>query len=146
MNLLTVIQISVDPSVHLTYGEGPRGSPRLKKALASLFNSYFRAYKAVLENEILVFPGAVAVLDALAWSICDEGDGIIVPLPFYMGFKPAVGERSRAVLIPASFQSVKGYQDFDDIFEPEMNRKALENALSKATQDGVRVRAVMLCK
>lgn len=112
----------------------------------SFFNSKFQAWKPVLETEILILPGVVAVIDALAWSICNDGEGIIVPVPFYTGFKPAVAGRARGVLIPASFQCVDGYQCLNDNFAPEMNNKALENALQRATENGVKVRAVMLSK
>ncbi|ROV87603.1 hypothetical protein VSDG_09606 [Cytospora chrysosperma] len=135
---------SIESGRHLGYGVGPRGSPRLKKALASFFDAEFRAHEPVKDDEILIFPGVISLLDSLTWSICDEGEGIIVPLPYYTGFQPAVKERSRGVLIPASFQSLDGYHGLDDIFEPEMNRRALENALAKASQGGVRARAVLL--
>ncbi|KAI2602061.1 putative aminotransferase class I and II family protein [Hypoxylon sp. NC1633] len=129
---------------HLGYGIGPRGSPRLKKALVSFIGSHFRPCEPVLEKDILILPGVVAVIDALTWSICNDGEGIIVPVPFYTGFGPAVSERARGVLIPAEFQSIEGYRGPDDILAPEMNKKALENSMLKATRDGVKVRAVML--
>lgn len=110
------------------------------------FNSSFHAREPVLEQELLVLPGVVAVIDALAWSICNDGEGIIVPLPFYTGFKPAVGERARGVLIPAPFQLVPGYRGLDDIFDPEINRMALSNALVEAEKGGVKARAVMISK
>lgn len=125
---------------------GPRGSPRLKRALASFFNSDFRAHEPVLEKEVLVLPGVAAVIDAVTWSVCNDGDGIITPAPFYTGFKPAVGERARGVIIPALFRSIEGYQGLDDIFDPEMNTKALSHALAESTKDGIKVKAVMLCK
>ncbi|GAW24174.1 hypothetical protein ANO14919_137550 [Xylariales sp. No.14919] len=78
-----------DSSDHLGYGVGPRGSPRLKRALASFFNSDFRAHEPVKEADVIVFPEVIAVLDALAWSICNENKGIITPMPFYTGLKPA---------------------------------------------------------
>ncbi|KAK7979953.1 hypothetical protein PG989_012410 [Apiospora arundinis] len=135
---------TIDPNDHLGYGVGPRGSPRLKRALAAFFNLHFQAREPVLENELLILSGVTAVIDALAWSICNDGEGIIVPQPFYTGFKPAVGERARGVLTPASFQSIRGYQSLDDIFDPAMNVEAFENALRQATKDDVRVRAVLL--
>ncbi|KAI0173471.1 putative acc synthase [Hypoxylon sp. FL1284] len=143
-----VAHINDKPSIvsehHLGYGVGPRGSPRLKKALVSFIGSHFRPREPVLEKEILILPGVVAVIDALTWSICNDSEGIIVPVPFYTGFGPAVSERARGVLIPAEFQSIEGYRGLDDTFAPEMNRKALENSMQKATRDGVKVRAVML--
>ncbi|EPE28208.1 PLP-dependent transferase [Glarea lozoyensis ATCC 20868] len=129
---------------HLGYGVGPRGSPRLKRALALFFNSEFRTSEPVLERELLVLPGVAAVIDALTWSTCNDGEGIITPVPFYTGFKPLISGRSRGILVPAPFQCIEGYQGLDDIFDPSMNKKALENAIIQATQDGVKVRAVMI--
>lgn len=128
------------------YGVGPRGSPRLKSALSSFLNSEFRAIEPVLASELLILPGVVAVLDALAWSICNDGDGVLTPLPFYAGFKPAISGRARGVVIPASFQCIEGYDGLDDIFDPEMNRKAFEKAIVQATRDGITVRAVIISK
>ncbi|CAI6227106.1 unnamed protein product [Periconia digitata] len=129
---------------HLGYGIGPRGSPRLVNALVSFLNSELQPSAPVSGREILVLPGVVAVLDALAWSICNEGEGILTPVPFYTGFNPAISTRARAKLLPVSFRDLEGYRDLDDVFDPEMNAKALENALHKATKDGVKVRAVMI--
>ncbi|KAI0479733.1 putative acc synthase [Xylaria cf. heliscus] len=136
--------VAVAPNDHLGYGVGPRGSPRLRKALASFFNSEFRSHDPVMETDVLILPGVMSVLDSLTWSICNENEGIIVPMPFYTGFKPAVQERSRGVLIPAAFQSLEGYQSLDNVFSPEMNQQALESALRKAASDGVKVRAVLI--
>ncbi|PQE06902.1 acc synthase protein [Rutstroemia sp. NJR-2017a BVV2] len=134
------------PNDHMGYGMGPRGSPRLRKALVSFFNSEFRAFEPVLEKELLILPGVAAVIDALTWSLCNDGEGIITPVPFYTGFKPMTSGRARGVLIPAPFQCVEGYRSLEDIFNPEMNKKALERTLLQATQDGVKVRALMISK
>jgi hypothetical protein len=88
----------------------------------------------------------MSVLDSLTWSICNEGEGIIVPLPFYTGFNPAVQERSRGVLIQASFQSLEGYHSLDDVFSPVIIQQALEGALQKAASNGVKIRAVLISK
>ncbi|GAW27427.1 putative PLP-dependent transferase [Rosellinia necatrix] len=138
--------LTVSPDDQYGYGVGPRGSPRLKKALASFFQDSFHAERPVLEKEILIFPGVAGVLDALAWSICADGEGIIIPVPFWSGISQGFGERARVVMIPATYQSVEGYQGLDDLFDPDINRKALENALQKATKDKVVVRGVMLCR
>ena len=114
--------------------------------MANIFNVQFRAHEAVVEEEILVLSGVISVLDSLTWAVCNEGDGIIVPRPYYTGFRPAVKERSRGVLIPAAFHCLDGYRGLDDIFEPQTNRIALERALSEAAQKGVKARAVLLSK
>lgn len=109
-------------------------------------NLKFRAYEPVHDAEVLVLPGVISVLDALTWAVCNEGEGIIVPLPYYTGFVPATKERSRGVLIPAPFQSLDGYNGIDDIFDPGVNRKSLEAALEKAAHEGLKARAVLISK
>jgi len=99
----------------------------------------------VLSSEVIVLPGIISVLETLSWAICDENDGIIVPVPFYPGFQ-SVGDKSRGKLIPATFRGIEGYRSLSDVFDPHMNREALEGALLKATRDGVRVRAVIVSK
>ena len=140
------VQLTISPDEQFGYGVGPRGSPRLKKALASFLQSEFHAEKPVSEKELLILPGVGGVLDALAWSICNDGEGIIIPVPFWSGITQGVEERARGVLIPARYQCVDGYQGLDDLFDPEINRKALEIALQQATKDNVKIRGVMLCK
>ncbi|KAI0976131.1 putative acc synthase [Xylaria arbuscula] len=107
------------------YGVGPRGSPRLRKALASFFNSEFRSHDPVRDTDVLILPGVISVLDARSWSICNENEGTIVLVPYYTGFKPA---------------------SLDDVFSPKMNQQALESALRKAESDGGKVRAVLISK
>ncbi|KAK4044056.1 putative aminotransferase [Parachaetomium inaequale] len=135
---------AVDPVHHLSYGSGPKGSPRLRHALASFLNSNFQPREPVRQEDILVLPGVTSVIDSLAWSICNEGEGIIVPQPFYMGFAVDIPTRARAVIVPALFQSLEGYKGFDDVFDPGMNVKALEEALRGAEEKGTKVRAVLL--
>jgi bifunctional pyridoxal-dependent enzyme with beta-cystathionase and maltose regulon repressor activities len=104
------------------------------------------AFEPVSEKEILILPGVAAVLDALTWAICNDGEGIITPAPFYTGFKGMVSGRARGVLIPATFQCLQGYRGLDDVFDPEMNGKALEHALLRASPEGVIVKAVLISK
>lgn len=147
-NLLLIycVKLTISPGDQFGYGVGPRGSPRLKKALASFFQSDFHAQKPILEKELLIFRGVGGILDALSWSICNDGEGIIIPVPFWSGISQGIGERARAVLIPVTYHSIEGYHGLDDLFDPMLNRKVLENALQQATKDNVKVRGVMLCK
>ncbi|KAI1407312.1 putative acc synthase [Hypoxylon sp. FL1857] len=135
---------TINPSDHLAYSVGPLGSPRLRKALANFFNTNFKAHQHVLPSEVIVLPGAISVLETLSWAVCNDNEGIIVPVPFYPGFQSSVGERARGRLVPATFQHIEGYESLDDVFKPRMNREALEGALRNATRDGVKVRAVMM--
>lgn len=139
-------QFAVDPVRHLTYGSGPKGCPRLRQALASFLNSNFHAREPVRKEDLLILPGVTSVVDTLAWTICNEGEGIIIPQPLYTGFAVDLPTRARAVIVPALFQSLEGYQGFDDVFDPAFNVRALEKALKDAQDKGIKVRAFLLTK
>jgi aspartate/methionine/tyrosine aminotransferase len=141
-----VSQLAVDPVHHLTYGSGPKGSPRLRRALASFLNTHFQPRDPVQHENILVLGGVTGVVDSLAWALCNEGEGIIVPHPFYLGFSVDLPTRARAVIVPALFQTLEDYKGFDDVFDPGMNIKSLEAALKDAQQKGIKVRVVLLTK
>ncbi|KAK4173706.1 putative 1-aminocyclopropane-1-carboxylate synthase [Triangularia setosa] len=134
----------VDPISQLTYGNGPRGSPRLRRALAGFLNRKFSPLESVNGDDIIVMAGVTPVIDALAWALCNEGEGIIIPQPYYTAFATDIPCRARGVIIPATFQDIEGYKGFDDVFDADMNVKALETALSNAGSKGIKAKAVML--
>lgn len=140
------IQIAIDSVHHLTYGSGPKGSHRLRRALASFLNTNFRPREPVNYDHLLILPGVTSVIDTLAWSICNEGEGIIIPQPFYTGFAVDLPTRARAVIVPALFQSQEGYQGLDDVFDPEFNKRALEKTLADTQGRGIKVRGFILTK
>jgi DNA-binding transcriptional MocR family regulator len=140
-------ELAVERTQHLTYGHGPRGSPRLRKAVAAVFNSDFDAQKPVTCDQIIVMSGVTAVTDALIWSICNEGDGILMPQPFYTGYHIDISQRSRGVIIPVPFQGIPGYTSFDDAFDsPDVIRRAFEAQLESTRLSGGHIKAVLLTK
>ncbi|KAK0744926.1 putative aminotransferase class I and II family protein [Apiosordaria backusii] len=134
----------VDPVSQLTYGSGPRGSPRLRRALAGFLNGKFSPLEPVNDDDIIVMAGVTPVIDALAWALCDEGEGIIIPQPYYTAFATDIPGRARGVIIPASFQNIEGYKGFDAVFDADINVQSLGNALSDAESKGIKATAVML--
>jgi len=90
--------------------------------------------------------GATSIVDALAWSVCNEGDGILIPQPFYTGYQIDINQRARGELIPVPFQGVEGYESLDDVFTPDVLQRALERQLLLTRDRGVRVAAVLLTK
>lgn len=74
------------------------------------------------------------------------GDGILVPQPFYNGFLVDAVYRSNAKLIGVPYAAVEGYEGIDDLFAPRVNRRAVKAALVRAKEEGIRVRALLVCK
>lgn len=86
------------------------------------------------------------MIDELTWSICNEGEGILFPLPRYTGFANDVPTRSRGKLVLVPFEREDGTLDLNDIFDPEANTRCLERAYRKAEKEGIRIKAVMITK
>ncbi|KAJ5342322.1 hypothetical protein N7541_011446 [Penicillium brevicompactum] len=137
-------QINVQPINHLTYSTGPRGSRSLRSAAAAFLNNDLGAIQTITADEIFVTPGLASAIDGLAWSICGDGDGILVPRPFYNGFTVDLLNRSNVQIVGVTYQYIEGYFDLDDLFRPDVNAKALERALQRARNDGINVKALMI--
>ncbi|KOC10230.1 hypothetical protein AFLA70_51g004711 [Aspergillus flavus AF70] len=112
-------QINVLPLSHLTYSTGPRGSRRLRRAAAAFLNEEFHSLQTITQDNIFVTPGLASAIDALIWAICNDGDGILVPQPYYNGF------------------------DFDTLNRSN-GRRALEVALREAKKNGITIRALLI--
>lgn len=54
--------------------------------------------------------------------------------------------RSNARIIGVSYEGIEGYSELDDLFRPDVNRKALEAALEQAKAGGTTIRALMISK
>lgn len=94
----------------------------------------------------MVSSGLAAAIECLTWNICDEGDGILVPRPLYAGFVTDIELKSRARCLPVSFRQNDREYLLPDVFEPASNRQALEMAFKKYSEDGIRIRGVLLSK
>jgi hypothetical protein len=87
-----------------------------------------------------------AVTDALAWSILNEGEGILIPRPLYTGFNEDLFVRSRGVVVPVDYMDLEGYRDLHSTFEADLNKIAFERALKRAEDRGITVKGVILAK
>jgi hypothetical protein len=134
--------------MHLTYGTGPRGSKRLRAALSTFFASHFHSFNPLTVDQILPISGVGALIDALTWCICGDGEGILFPQPLYTGFQVDVPTRSRGRIVPVGFEEVDDYSNrgLDGVFDKETNERALERAFLDSQRNGVVIRAVLITK
>ena len=70
----------------LSYPQGFGGDPAILSDLASFFNTYFRSAIPVHPSHIAVVGGASSCLDQLMYTICDAGDSVLVPAPYWSTF------------------------------------------------------------
>jgi aspartate/methionine/tyrosine aminotransferase len=59
------------------------GPEELLSAASNFFNQFFNPGISVMPEHVVTFTGASTALDSLLYAICDEGDSIIIPSPFW---------------------------------------------------------------
>ncbi|ORY74075.1 pyridoxal phosphate-dependent transferase [Leucosporidium creatinivorum] len=129
---------SVDlKTTDFTYGQSLVGSHRLFAALASFYSSHIHPIIPVEASHIACGNGLSGVLDHLASVLCDDGEAIILPTPFYNGFEEDMGDRSGVHLVDVEIQ--KG--EHGELAEVERLEKEMER---REEEGGPKVRAVLI--
>lgn len=119
-----------------SYGTGPWGSPRLRKAMANHMNRHFHPLKPIIPDELLFASGVTSLCELLGFSMCDPGDAVLFSRPCYQAFASDFGSKAKVRCEYASFGDI-------DQFSIDAVAK-YEEALESAKQKGVRIRALML--
>jgi len=68
---------------HFSYQSGFAGDSDVIDAFASFFNNHFKPHTLVESSQIATATGAAGCLDAVLYNICDPGDGVLVPTPYW---------------------------------------------------------------
>lgn len=97
-------------------------------------------------QDIFITCGLASAIDAVAWAICNDGNGILIPRLLFNGFTVDLMNRSNVQVIGANYREIEKYSGIDSLFEPGINHKAMEAALRRARQDGITVRALLVSK
>ncbi|KAF2258874.1 PLP-dependent transferase [Lojkania enalia] len=110
--------------------------PSLRNALASFFNSYFNPIHPVKTEHIVLTSGASSALETLIHAICDDGDSVLVPGPYWYGYETIVKFRSNVNIITAHAPT---YVNHDNYLLPSLQ------AAYDFSADKSRIKAVILC-
>jgi aspartate/methionine/tyrosine aminotransferase len=120
------------------YGSVSPGPPALRPGLVKLYNSEtFNPAVPVKAEHLYFSAGCSALLDQMFWTLCDEGEGVLLGRPMYGGFANDMKARSKVNLVDVS---LKGY----DAFSVEAVSR-YEEELIKAEKNGIKVRMLVLC-
>ena len=88
----------------LSYPAGLGGDLAVIDALVSFINeadrSNFRPLVPVQAHHIATAPGASACIDALMFNICDPGDAVLLPAPYWSAFEILLRLRLNITIIP----------------------------------------------
>ncbi|KAI9673631.1 MAG: hypothetical protein M1817_002268 [Caeruleum heppii] len=119
-----------------TYGDGATGSKRLRAAMARHLNRYFRPHLAVQPEEIMFSTGVTAINEMYAWSLADEGDGLVLGSTIYGAFENDLTTKAGLNLIYVPFDGV-------DQFSAAAVAK-YEEQMARAVREGVRLRVLLI--
>jgi aspartate/methionine/tyrosine aminotransferase len=121
----------------LTYGDGPQGSTPLRTALASFITEHLRSATQLNADQVIVTNGVSTAIEHTAWALANPGEGILLGRPYYRAFLPDISLRAGVKVVPVSFGST-------DPLSLECVKK-YEEALLTSQENGVTVRALLLC-
>ena len=100
----------------LSYPRAFAGYPEVLDAFASFLNSYFCPVIPIEKSHLATAPGAASCLDALFYNICDAGDGVLIPGPYWSKVASSLPEQNAYNSTPkqmaSTFCSKLGLQSF----------------------------------
>ncbi|XP_051916007.1 1-aminocyclopropane-1-carboxylate synthase-like protein 1 isoform X2 [Hippocampus zosterae] len=131
--------LHVDPAL-LQYGDW-RGHTFLREAVAKFLTHYCRSPKLLKADNVVVMNGCSALFSCIAAVICDAKDAILIPSPFYGAITEDVQLYSDVKLFHAPLESEDGNED-GRLFHLTVSK--LEEAMQRAKQQGVNIRAIIL--
>ncbi|KAI9647502.1 hypothetical protein NHQ30_003887 [Ciborinia camelliae] len=114
------------------------GDISLRGDLARFFNTYFNPVRQVRKEHVILTAGVGGGLEALAHAICEDGDSVIIPGPYWFGMEPYLRCRPNVHTIVAPLTA----------YTPDSHSTELLSSLISAystASDPSRVKAVIIC-
>lgn len=124
----------------LAYNDS-RGIPVLRKAIAEFLTERGNAPQPLDPDQIVIINGSTTCIDALAFCIGDPNDAFLSPTPYYGMAARDAALRSQMTFYPVHLSS-KPREGETRPFELTVER--LEEALTKAHDENVRIRGLFL--
>lgn len=134
-----------DKNLHFTseaLSYGPlSGSQDLLSAAAAFFNRFFDPAEPVVAGQVLAANGVTSLLNMMAWTLCDEGDGVLYTTPGFYMLDFDLSVRTGLVTVPVSMTDLK------DPFRPDGSAELIEalEAAADNARDKLNVKCRMLC-
>jgi len=118
------------------------GLDSFRETITDFLNYYMKPVEPMIPENLIVSNGCTSLIDTLAYTLADEGEGLLVPSPFYGSFLVDLRIRCRVVPFPVELSSKPGPGETQPF---ELSVPRLESALKKATEQGVKIRGLLLC-
>ncbi|MGH0156249.1 UNVERIFIED_CONTAM: hypothetical protein FKN15_061974 [Acipenser sinensis] len=130
---------SLDP--HLLQYSNVQGLESFREEIAKFLTEYARAQNPLDPEHIVVMNGCCSVLASLTAVLCDSEDAYLIPTPYYGSVYPDSWLYGKVRPVHVQLDSKMS----DGESHPFMlTVKKLEDAMTEATKQGIRVRALIL--
>ncbi|CAG9990020.1 unnamed protein product [Clonostachys byssicola] len=93
------------------------GSPGLLKAAAGFFNRFFNPLDPVSTDHVMAANGVTSLINMMAWTLCDEGDGILYTTPNFYMLDLDLTMRNNVTLLPVSTTSLTNPFESSELVE-----------------------------
>ncbi|KAI7534890.1 PLP-dependent transferase [Hortaea werneckii] len=123
----------------LSYGEGPWGTPRLRRAMAHHMNKRFHPIVPIQPDDLLFANGVSTICELLGFSLASPGDAILMSSPIYQAFAVDFGTKAKVSTVHVSFPP--GTDQFSPAAVAEYERVLLASQQA----GGPKIRAILLC-
>ena len=118
---------------HLHY-DLPHGAPTFRTAVAGFMEENLEINDVNPDN-IVVAGGASAILESIAMSLFEDGEGLVVPTPYYSGFVHDFCTRFNVRILPYRLSPDNGY---------ELEIAGLKEVVEEARNEGIIVKAILM--
>ncbi|XP_057312166.1 probable inactive 1-aminocyclopropane-1-carboxylate synthase-like protein 2 [Hydractinia symbiolongicarpus] len=116
------------------------GTDEFRDKLNTFFTNNFKPSVKLQRDDIYVMNGCGTVIEALGYSLCDEGDGVLIPAPYYCGFESDLEQRIGVKTYPVHLESKSLHQ----VKPFQLTTQLLEEAFIKAEEEGIHIKALLL--
>lgn len=120
-----------------TYGDGPRGTTRLRNAVAKFLTEHLRPTADIKPSQITITNGCTSALENLAFVLGNPGEEYLLGQPHYGAFTHDLSMRAGTSVRTVAFHDV-------DPFSLEAVR-VYEDALIDSQRNGKKVAGLILC-
>ncbi|PSC76648.1 1-aminocyclopropane-1-carboxylate synthase [Micractinium conductrix] len=121
---------------------GMKGIPEFQAAMASLLEEFVVRGHSVNPADLCISSGCSAILDNLFYCLCDEGDGVLIPAPYYPAFDNDLQAKCRVHPLPF-YLTEPGTSGSGDGSGGSI-RQQLDAAAAASAARGVPVRSLLI--
>uniref|UniRef100_A0A671M941 1-aminocyclopropane-1-carboxylate synthase-like protein 1 n=1 Tax=Sinocyclocheilus anshuiensis TaxID=1608454 RepID=A0A671M941_9TELE len=132
--------LQIEPAI-LQYPDW-KGHSFLREEVAKFLSDYCHSPKPLKPKNVVVMNGCGSLFSALAATLCDPEDAILIPSPFYGVITEDVDLYSSVKLhhVPLYSQVPTG----SDVRPFQLTVEKLENSLKEAKKEGLNIKALIL--